>query len=588
MASNFPADLDSLTRVTSTDYLDTPGKQGDVIITALQEAVEAAQTVIGKTGSTNAATLQYRLGSVEQNQLKSPSKKSFTVQVSAGAVYVRTEWDATWDSVQKVLIDTARTAYANNPVEFGGARKIYASAAASATASEWASTGASNPLANQLDDAPPMFYNSTWIGGNHGASIAKLCTATAHGKTQADIGSLWDGPYTKNYTIARIVDANTLLIFSEKGAASLNTDAYWGQEVTTLTGVAFPHISGATNNATFTVASSSTAQITPVLSRRSVVMKINGSAVGTTDAVYSCTSFTIEENYSIVNPPLLFDWLRANVGTLTNNWTPSDSVGVDSTVFNNWAFQCNGCVVNRQTLTFPKSVTFGYAGAQQALAPYYSGKVLSGYVPGCSSITVGANTYDLTAMANLATIPADVPLNSASWLDAKKPPNRMAEIVSSAGVIEFGLVLGYSPVNGISAKGLRPSKIDTAGFFGANSRKIYSKDITGAAAFASAIVPVDSTWKCTAYRHVYNIAAKAPDASVATWFEDGPFVVVIIDFHKMSTLTLLQIPVNFDGWFAQFVDSSNVKMLSPVVNGGYLAVACSATYGFAEILLTAP
>lgn len=60
----FPADYDTLTRVSADDYLDTPGKEGDVIIGQIQDAIEAMQAAIGKTGETAAGTIEAQLAAV--------------------------------------------------------------------------------------------------------------------------------------------------------------------------------------------------------------------------------------------------------------------------------------------------------------------------------------------------------------------------------------------------------------------------------------------------------------------------------------------------------------------------------------------
>ena len=60
----FPADYDTLTRVTADDYLDTAGKEGDVILDQIQDAIEATQAAIGKTGETAAGTVEARLAAI--------------------------------------------------------------------------------------------------------------------------------------------------------------------------------------------------------------------------------------------------------------------------------------------------------------------------------------------------------------------------------------------------------------------------------------------------------------------------------------------------------------------------------------------
>ena len=513
--------------------------------------------------------------------------KRLLVQMSGGAIYVRYAFDATWDAVQKVLIDKARSAYKNNPVEFGGCNKIPVATADADTATVWGTTGASNPLANQGDDAPPMYINGTYIAGNHGASIAKSVTVAGHGKTEADIGSLWDiadSGYSNNYTIWAVPDANTLYLLSQRGAGKTDTDTYWGHEVTTLTGKNFAHLDGATNTAGFAPSAQATIQLLPAINNRILQFFIDGVEVQASDGVYRCAKFEVREQYSIVNPPAIYAWLRANCGRLGNNWTPPDALEVDVVVKNAYLFGENGACANTHEPKFLKGLTLGFVPAVQGTQPYYSGKVLSGYAPGVSPVTAGA-TYDFKAIAALTTAPSsDADLASAVWLDAKNPPNRLLHLVTNAGVNEFGSLYGYSPLRSPTGRVSRPANVNTAGFF-STARKAYPKAVTGSV-YPSGIVPAGTSLKIVAYRHIYNSAA-TPDATVASWFWDGNDIVVTFDFHKTSALSTLRLPAVAEGWAITPIDVSGVTLFSPVVDSGQIGVACTASYGYAQYRVSA-
>lgn len=513
--------------------------------------------------------------------------KKLLVQVSGGAVYVRYSWDATWDAVQKILIDKTRAAYKNNPVEFGGCNKVPVATADSDTAAVWGTTGASNPLANQGDDAPPMYINGTYIAGNHGASIAKSVTVAGHGKTEVDIGSLWDitdGGYSNNYTIWAVPDPNTLYLLSQRGAGKTDTDTYWGHEVTTLTSKNFAHLDGATNVAGFAPSAQATIQLLPAISNRNLSFFVDGLEIQPSDSVYRCAKFEVREQYSIVNPPAIYAWLRSNVGKVSNNWTPPDSLEVDAVVKNSYLFGENGACVNNNEVTFLKALTLGYIGGVQAIAPYFSGKTLSGYVPGVSAVTAGA-AYDFKAIAALTTAPSsDADLASAVWLDAKNPPNRMLHLVSNGGNNEFGCLYGLSPLRNSTSRTRRPSAVSTAGFM-SSSRKWYPKAITGSA-YPSSIPPAGTVAKTTAYRHIYN-SADVPDATVASWYWDGADIVVTFDFHKTSALSTLRLPAVAEGWAVTPIAVSGVTLFSPVVDSGQIGVACTASYGYAQYRVSA-
>lgn len=505
------------------------------------------------------------------------SPSALKIQFDSSQMYVRSPWDATLDCVQRVLLSPTRTAGANNPLEFGGARKIANSTALSSTVSEWTGSGASAPIANQLDDAPPVKINSQWIGGNHLATIGKSCTSNAHGKTAADIGSRWDGPYSKDYRIAAIPDANTLVLFS--AATGANSATNWGHEVTPLHTFSYPHVSGASNTATFTVTASATTTIGPVLNRRFISVRVDDAEIDyTVNATYAAAEkLEVIEQYGICSPPALWDWLGTKAGTLANNWTPDDTVACDIFVTYAWRFAANGSVSVTASYSFERSVTVNYLGGAQALAPYASGYVIHGYVPAVSPVTVGANTYDLKAVASLAAIPADVPLASASWVNASNPPDLLALIPVDGSTKQMASVLGFSPTYGQTARSLRSTKIDSAGFFGASSRKLYPYSMTGAA-FSAGIAAPGQLISINAYRHNQKLVGETV-ATIAFYAWDGDDILVLMDFHETSARTVVAVPSECEGWNISVILQESCELMSPVVVSGVVAVSCSASYG---------
>ncbi|MFM7010797.1 MAG: hypothetical protein ACKO0Z_15990, partial [Betaproteobacteria bacterium] len=513
--------------------------------------------------------------------------KRLLVQFFGGAIYVRYSFDATWDAVQKILIDKVRAAYKNNPVEFGGCNKIPVGTADSDTATVWGTTGASNPLANQGDDSPPLYINGTYIAGNHGASIAKSVTVAGHGKTEADIGSLWDitdSGYSNNYTIWAVPDPNTLYLLSQRGAGKTDVDTYWGHEVTTLTGKSFAHLEGATNVAGFVPSAQATIQLLPAINNRNLSFFVDGAEIYPADGVYRCAKFEVREQYSIVNPPAIYSWLRSNVGKVSNNWTPPDSLEADAVVKNSYLFGENGACANTHEPQFFKNLTLGFIPGVQGTQPYYSGKVLSGYAPGVSPVTAGA-TYDFKSVAALTTAPSsDADLASGVWLDAKNPPNRLLHLVTNGGVNEFGSLYGYTPLRSPTGRVSRSANVNTAGFF-STARKAYPKAVTGSI-YPSSIVPAGTSLKVVAYRHIFSSSA-VPDATVASWFWDGSDIVVTFDFHKTSTFSTISLPAVAEGCSVTPIDSLAVSLLSPIVDGGKIGVACTASYGYAQYRVSA-
>lgn len=63
--------------------------------------------------------------------------------------------------------------------------------------------------------------------------------------------------------------------------------------------------------------------------------------------------------------------------------------------------------------------------------------------------------------------------------------------------------------------------------------------------------------------------------------------LVTFDFHKTSALSTLRLPAVAEGWAVTPIDVSGVTLFSPVVDGGQIGVACTASYGYAQYRVSA-
>jgi hypothetical protein len=125
---------------------------------------------------------------------------------SGDNVYIRTKWNATSDLVQSLKLAIATPDTQNSAVN-GIAIGLIPIATLDAAVP---TTPFSTTFKTTDDDMSPVNMNGTYIGGNHGAFVGKLVTATAHGKTVQDVGSEWlDGSNHKFYII-KIVDCKSI------------------------------------------------------------------------------------------------------------------------------------------------------------------------------------------------------------------------------------------------------------------------------------------------------------------------------------------------------------------------------------------
>lgn len=505
-----------------------------------------------------------------------PVEKStrLQVQVVGGALYLRTPWDATYDAVQCVHVSTTRANDANNPVELGGCRRIPVATTDVNTAAQW-SLGNTNALllAGQGDDAPPQRYNGTTIGGNHRSEFCLNVTAAGHGKTDLDIGSTWsDG--TLQYVIASIVDANTIRLIETATAGVMAV-------IPSLAGKTLTHVSGASNTSSVSVTASA-AGLQPCLNNRSVSVYLDGVEITpAVDAVYSGARLVIQESYGIVKPTAHAAWLKTQVGKMTSGAAPGDAVECDVRVSFRWTFGENGSISNAGRVEYINAVDSSNSASATSLMQAGRGNPYGGtealYVPDVNAVL----GYDLKAIAQIAgngSLSGTVYVDSASWVDPKSPPNRMAYLVLVSGSPKIGQVLGSSPLRGVTSRGRYAANTDRAGYF-STAKKSYPH-IQNRLVYGNT-VPAGSIVSGTAYRHIYNPTA-TPDATVATWYWDGDEIVVTVDFHRTSSMCAISLPVVTEGWSITTIESTAVTLISPVVDGGRLAVSCSATYGHAQ------
>jgi hypothetical protein len=155
-----------------------------------------------------------------------------------------------------------------------------------------------------VDDVAPYRLAGTTIGANHGYSKTRL-TIASHGKTNADVGSVWtDG--TNQWVIVNIFDANNLDVSRRTGNV-----AYAGTSLT--------HVSGATHTATITGQTATVSmQMYPAFKNRVLRVLIDGVEIPQADkTIIAKNNITFAESYDIMDKNSIMEWLITQVGTTT-------------------------------------------------------------------------------------------------------------------------------------------------------------------------------------------------------------------------------------------------------------------------------
>jgi len=501
------------------------------------------------------------------------SNETFVVAIDGLDAYIRTKFSSSLDLVQQVRYNST-DAWKNNVVNPWIIKTIPANTSKDETISAF-SYGTF--IATQQDDATPLHYNNTYIGANHGAFIVHQVVKSAHGKTYADVGSKWsDG--SRNYTLIRIVDANTLWFVSDNsGSASA-----WVFYATALAaGTSFTHVSGATNTGSISSITSDTiTQLWKALNNHSKKLIANGFKELSTSGVYSVESLEIIDSYDIINVPALLSYLQARVGTTTEQKFDVDTISSDVRVNVSYKYALNGSI-NVSTMIFAKqAVKWEWAGLMQALPLNYGGKSLLLYVPKINPVVVGSNTWDLKNVVDVSTASNVINLLKTSWISPDEPPDCMVSIVKNGANREFGQILGHSIARGITKPSVRKSSSEV-GFFNGPTKKMYPHTQTGDT-FPGGIIPAGTVLNAISYRTIFN-SLVLPEATAYGWYEDNDVIYVFLAIHQNASMLKLPLPAMFNGKSATTDPTANFTLHSEIVSDGGLF--CSVINNYAQVTI---
>jgi hypothetical protein len=234
---------------------------------------------------------------------------------------------------------------------------------------------------NLGDEAAPLHADNTTIGANHGYNKADLTLAN-HGKTVADIGSVWSSG-VRQYVIVDIVSSNVLSITSR-----YDNEKYELGELT--------HVSGAANTSSFTpTAMSNALQWHPVIKDRTLVCAIDGTHIDLSkNGSYEFKdSVKFTEYYEIMRKTDLVEWLILHKGQNHVNYDAVPSIAMshaytfDHECGQTIAFNCVGLKPGTPFVdaSITQSIKLGIGNG----AVYY-------FVPKSTPMNIGSTEYNFT------------------------------------------------------------------------------------------------------------------------------------------------------------------------------------------------
>jgi len=477
---------------------------------------------------------------------------------SSTALLIRTRYDSTRDLVQ-VVAPYYTIAWSNNPVDWGLHYLVPIETAN--TVSAIVSAGIA--IHNCVESAAPMNYNSTYIGGNHGASIAIAITANDHGKTYEDVGSEWLDGSARKYYIVRIVDANNIWVLSE----NIGTSGTKWQFDISISGNTLTHSSHATHTGTITIGFKVEGiQFKPAIKNKSIKVYLDGVTEilpeEAENTVHACEFLSIIEYYEVCNPVSSLAYLIAHVGSATE--LPVNMGDAQTTIGNHYIYTPDNALVMYHNFVAKQDLNTVFFGFMQLspLGDNYTYPKMFFYIPNTNPI--GGVDYSILTYAPPTGF-AGVNVNLGDWeFPTTNPPDRIILFLANAqDVLQVGCACGYVPTKG----GISINKKDlvTNAMLFYSTRKFYPHGIdNGKLATLSANV----YYEAVTFKRYFNPANTDKGNATAMYhFVVGNDVFVFADYHSAFSFDRLMLPEDYVGKNITVVSKhSTVTVHSTVVS----------------------
>lgn len=305
------------------------------------------------------------------------------------STYIRKPWQTGKHIVQKVTTSPESHDY-NNTYQFNSVVEIADTVPAPSTPgafnANYSVTGANaTTYAVQSDCHPAYKLNGMFNGGKHGV-ISSYVTATAHGKTNVDRGSICAVSGT-HYMITGVYNANHLFLT----ALNTGTATHWSIDSTLLTSGTATHVSGATHTGDFTITAGVTAYLNPGTRILSNKVWLEGGRALTANGAYIAKLRIQEFVYDVPNAAAVLDYIAANVGSSADLNYNDPSIAMQFRVRLRWVDDAYASTVFHEVTALQDyHCDFSWPTQWQAInARSSASETLWAIVPGTTSCAAG-------------------------------------------------------------------------------------------------------------------------------------------------------------------------------------------------------
>ncbi|WP_026471141.1 hypothetical protein [Alkanindiges illinoisensis] len=407
------------------------------------------------------------------------------------------------------------------------------------------------------DDVAPIRAFGTTIGANHGY-LKTTITLAAHGKTNADVGSVWNSG-GKQWVIVEIISTSQLSITSRTD----NTGFVSGK---------LEHSSGAVNTADMTPTAAADSAFHPVFKNRKLTCSIDGKPVVIADGETEYrNNVTFNESYDIMAKNDMVEWLITHGGAAAMQYDADASISLSM----NYCFDIDGgCVITSDLLALKAVTTFTDFMLLQAIKMAAGNGTVEYIVPKSKAFTQDSVSYDFSYPTDIiAKNPAnDINFNAAKNADGLTPVNRLLQrndqVVFATGFLP---ILDATPASRVTNAPNKYLQIR------ASSLKVYPALIDGLKTSLAA-----GDYFCGVGYRKYAKRTTDRTSAIAVRHKLGDFLIV--DWHQAKTDSV-SLPADYAGRsFEVFEKSANVEVLSKTATNRVVFRTSSAAPAFAVLL----
>lgn len=388
------------------------------------------------------------------------------------------------------------------------------------------------------DDSAPVRMMGATIGANHGYGKAVL-TVNSHGKSDADVGSVWsDGVF--QWVIIQIISVNTFAVTCRTENRS------YSSTLPTLT-----HVMGATNTSSVTPTSVTNDQWKPMLKSHSVKHLVDGELISeqTGDWPYK-KSISILESYDLMEKNAIVEWVIANKGAYTVPYNAESALNVSM----NYTFDSEGgCVIPSNFFTFKNIQAQDLMFTQAARLKLGVSGQIKYYVPRSVAFIHESQSFDFSTptVVDSLSITDRIDFDVSKTESGAVLPDRLIMLNDA-----IGFAVGYLPILD-AAPEVRNSRTSKGIQISTSESKVYPYLIDGLTSLNAG-----DHYSCVAYRKYFKRKAnRTCDYIVRSQYGDFMF----LDWHNMNQIDVIELPHDLSGREFEIIEqTSNVQLLSNV------------------------